>query len=428
MNIKTLLQNNSFKNLWFSQICSQLSYNLLNFSLIFIVFKLTKSSFSESLLILTFILPTAIFGFFTGVLADFADKRKIMLFAHLIWPLIALLFIPVSNSLFLILFLSFLINSVDRFFTPAEQSSLPLLVDKQGLLIANSLFSFSLNACFLIGFSFSGPLMLITKNDFSPIYLSAFLMIASTFFVFKLPSLAPTAKKNKSVNFISQTKAEIKSGFAFISQNKVVQYAIIIFGTMQIFMNIALSVSPSFVSNSLGFEDSKHASWVVMFPVGLGSIISLYIIQKWQNLLKRRLISRGLIFSSVSLLVLGFVPILYKLLESERIVGKITRSIIHFTGVSSIIFLACFFLGLSVTLLIVPTLTAISQNTPEEMLGRVWGIASLAQNLLASIPLLLIGFIADKISVTPLVLITGILGITLYLIAKQGKLLDKLLE
>ena len=191
-------------------------------------------------------------------------------------------------------------------------------------------------------------------------------------------------------------------------------------------MNIALSISPSFVSTSLGFRDSKHASWVVMFPVGLGSVISLYVISKWQKELKRKLISRGVLFASISLFTLGFVPIIFRLLQNEHLIGRITRSFIHFTGVSSIIFVACFFLGLSATLIIVPALTAISENTPSNMLGRVWGIASLAQNLLASIPLLIIGFLADRISVVPLILATSICGIALYFWGRKG-ILEKLL-
>jgi MFS family permease len=427
MNMRTLLKNPAFRNLWLSQICSQLSYNLLNFSLLFIVFRLTRSTFSESLLVLTFILPTAIFGTFTGVFADFYDKRRIMLAAHLVWPTIAILFIFFSENILIILCLSFLINAIDRFFTPAEQSSLPLLVSKEELLMANSLFSFSINGAFLVGFSLAGPIMILTGNDFAPIYLSVLLMSLSVFFVRHLPRLKPEAVASTG-KFIHKTFNEIKIGFSFIKQTKIVFLGIVIFSLLQIFMNIALSIAPSFVSNSLEFENPKHASWVVMLPVGLGSIISLYIIQRWRKELKRNLIERGLLYSSLSLFVLGFVPIIYRLLEKENLVGRITRSIIHFTGVSSIVFLACLFLGLSVTLIIVPALTAISENTPDDMLGRVWGIASLSQNLLASIPLLLIGFIADKVSVVPLILVISSCGIIFYAWGKRRRVFEKLLS
>lgn len=428
MNIKTLLKNTSFRNLWFSQICSQLSYNLLNFSLLFIVFRLTKSSFSESLLILTFILPTALFGTFTGVFADFYDKRRIMMAAHLVWPAIAILFVFFSKNLLVILLLSFLINAIDRFFTPAEQSSLPLLVSKEELLVANSLFSFSINGTFLIGFSLAGPLMILAQNDFMPIYLAAFLMFLSTIFVQKLPKLIPVAQIAHNINFLHKTYDEIKSGFSFIKEAKVVFLGIAIFSIFQIGMNVALSLAPAFVSRSLGFGDPKHASWVVMFPVGLGSTLSLYFLQRWQKELKRNLIEKGILYASISLFVLGFVPIIYLLLRNEHLAGRITRSIIQFTGISSIVFLACFFLGLSVALILVPALTAISENTPNEMLGRVWGIASLAQNLLASIPLLLIGFIADRVSVVPLILFISSFGIIFYAWGKSQNFFGKLLS
>lgn len=425
MSFKTLLQNRPFVFLWASQICSQLSYNLLNFSLLFIVYRISHSAFNESLLILTFILPTALFGTFTGIVADFHDKKKIMLFAHLLWPLVALLFVLAAENFILILILSFIINAIDRFFTPAEQSSLPFLVTKEELMIANSLFSFSINACFLIGFSLSGPLMISTRNDLSPIYLAAMLMFISTFFVQCLPNLKPLAKNNLKLNFLTKTFEEIKSGFEFVKNKKIIFWGIVIYAVMQILMNISLSVSPSFVSQSLGFEDAKHASWVVMFPVGLGSILSLYIIEKKQKVLKREIIATGLLLASISLSILGLAPMIYQALEHHFLVQS-TVPIANLTSMSMIIFIACLALGLSVTLILVPALTAISQNSPPDIMGRVWGITSLVQNLLAAVPLLAAGFLADRVSVVPLILALSFVGIVFYLFGRR-QLFAKLL-
>lgn len=94
----------------------------------------------------------------------------------------------------------------------------------------------------------------------------------------------------------------------------------------------------------------------------------------------------------------------------------------NFNWTSIMVFMSAGLLGLSVTLMIVPTLTIISQYTPNEYLGRVWGVANLVQNTAAVLPLILIGAVADKMSVLPLIFIFALLSIILYTVIYSTKM------
>lgn len=401
-----LIKNRNFLLLWGEQVLSQFSYNLLNFALLIWVFRISQSSFAESLLILSFILPTALFGVFTGIVADLYDRRKIMLTIHIIWAVLALSFIFIKDNLTLILLFSFILNTIDRFFTPAEQASIPNIVPKENLLLANSLFSFSLNLGFLLGFSLAGPLMFIWGNN-APFYLASTFVVGGLFLIYFLPNLRPTSSRaSLSISFIlPETLRQIKSGFLFVRGKRLIMLAILVFSAVQIVVNSAIALSPSFVVGLLGFPDPKHASWIVMLPVGLGSVLAILLLRFWQNKLKRYLVERGILIAGW-----GFLGLWVTVFFKNYII----------TGTFFIlVFIFCLLLGLSAVLVLVPTMTIFSQYTPNDYLGKVWGVASLIQYLAASIPLLAVGILADLFSVRPMLLGVAIACFIIYTLASK---------
>src|SRR3989344_1543928 len=123
-----IIQNPGFANLWLNQILVQLSYNSLNFSLIIWVYQLTGSNIAVSALMFSIYLPAVLFGLFAGVLVDISDRKKIILIVNLLLCL-AFLSLTVFKFYYLaILSIAFIANSLAQLYTPAESSSIPLLV------------------------------------------------------------------------------------------------------------------------------------------------------------------------------------------------------------------------------------------------------------------------------------------------------------
>ena len=139
--ITSVIANRGFLNLWINQILVQLSYNALNFALIIWVFKLTDSNIAVSALLFAIYLPTVILGLFSGVLVDIIDRKKIIMMINLFLSLSFFSLIFLRGSFPAILVVTFLVNALGQFYTPAEASAIPIVVKKNQLITANSIFS-----------------------------------------------------------------------------------------------------------------------------------------------------------------------------------------------------------------------------------------------------------------------------------------------
>ncbi len=102
----TVLANRKFLTLWLNQVLLQLSMNMLNFSLLIWVFRLTGSNAAVSLFVLSVVIPALIFGVFAGVVADILDRKKIIMMTDLGMALAILAFFLIKEQLGLILLVS----------------------------------------------------------------------------------------------------------------------------------------------------------------------------------------------------------------------------------------------------------------------------------------------------------------------------------
>src|SRR5258708_4857672 len=160
-SLTSVLKNRGFLNLWVNQILVQLAYNSLNFALLVWVYKLTDSSVAIAYLMVSIYLPPVLFGVFAGVLVDITDRKKIISLINLFMSLGLFGLIFLKGYFLVILILTFFINTLAIFYLASEASAIPLIVKKEQLLIANSLFSTTVFLMFLFGFGLSGPLISI---------------------------------------------------------------------------------------------------------------------------------------------------------------------------------------------------------------------------------------------------------------------------
>src|SRR3989344_3021491 len=68
-----------FRNLWFAQIISQITVNMLTFVAAVFVYEQTGSNTAVALIYVSTGLPAALFGIFSGVLVDRYNKKRLLL-------------------------------------------------------------------------------------------------------------------------------------------------------------------------------------------------------------------------------------------------------------------------------------------------------------------------------------------------------------
>ena len=403
----SIIKNKNFRNLWLAQITSQIALNMLSFVLALKVYQDTRSNTAVSLMLLSFGIPSIIFGLVAGGIVDFFDKRLILIICNISRIFILLAFFLFSaNNIFLLFFLPILISVKTQFFIPAEAPSIPNLVEESQLLSANSLFTISFYLSTVLGFILAGPTIRILGHQ-NAYLIMAILMSLASIFVTLLPSIKST--KNKKVidlnyNFISGT---IKEGLNFVSQNERIKKSLILMTFSQALIATLAVLAPGFTDKILSIE-LTDASFIVMGPAALGLVVGAFLVGAiGVRFLKGSIILVGIISVSLTLLLLSFI-------------SKATGQSIGATNLASAIILL-FLLGFFNSFISVPSNTILQGDSKSNMRGRVYGVLTSMTGGVSLIPVVFSGVLADRVGVSRALSIIGfsVLAVGIYQYLKR---------
>jgi MFS family permease len=118
-----------------------------------------------------------LFGSVAGVFVDRWSKKAVLVASN-IWRGILVIAIPfliwlthdwhpiggLPVGFLMILLVTFLVSTLTQFFAPAEQSTIPLVVEEQHLLSANSLYTTTMMASVIIGFAVGEPVLVLADS------------------------------------------------------------------------------------------------------------------------------------------------------------------------------------------------------------------------------------------------------------------------
>lgn len=419
----SVIANRGFRFLWFNQILVQLAYNALNFALIIWIYKLTGSNFAVAALMLAVYLPAIIFGMFAGVFVDIVDRRKLIILIDLILALSFFLFIFIKHSYPLILMNTFIVNSMAQFFMPSESSSIPMLVSKKQLFLANSLFSLTLYGAFMIGFSIGGPIL----NHFginTLFYLGGGILLLATFLAQNLPvirvSRQATVVFGRKLSFagvgkmIDYTFDEARDTVRFVKGKISVLSAIALLSAVQGFIGILAVSTPAYLENVLRIH-ATDASYFVMLPLGLGMVSGALVLGRFfHHVPKRAVVRPAVLLAGILFVLIGLVPVLAQAFQSTELPSYLTRPryFVRAPSLSTFFAILAFLIGWTTVSIIIPSQTSLQENTPGPDRGKIFAFLFVIMTSVSAVAALLTGLLADIVGITPI--FTG-LGVTVFL-------------
>ena len=379
----SVLKFRDFRNIWLSQLTSQIALNMLNFALVLHIFELTKSTTTISLVLIASAIPSVIFGPFSGVFADRLNYKKILTFTSFLRFLAVLLLFLAKNNVLAILEIIFLISTITQFFAPAELSSIPLIVPRKKLVSANSIIMTTMYGSLLIGYSIAGPL--ISAMSINGLYLACCLLyLLATISVNRMTDYDKKVVRRISLStwarYLESIWSETLNGI------KKVRHTAAILNPM-IKMAIGWMVLGSFVVllPAFGQSDLKISTQMigiaVIAPAGIGMLIGAYILDKKKHFNLTRAINKGFFLVGVTVLLFS----LYRF-YNEFFLSRFA---------STLLIIA---FGLGSSIVYISAQTALQLNSDEEWRGRVFGLNAMLINLAMSIPALIVGGIADLTS------------------------------
>lgn len=386
-----VLRNRNFLALWSGQVFSQLAdkvYLVLMIALISTRFQAGNQSISGwvSAIMMAFTIPAVLFGSVAGVYVDRWSKKAVLVVTNLLRGILvlsipALLWLTqdwrtlagLPMGFGILLGLSFLISTLTQFFAPAEQATIPLVVERHHLLSANSLYTTTMMALVVVGFAVGEPLLAIADTITDQLGvgegIGKELVVGGSYAIAGLVLLLlRTGEKHHPTDQQSpHVWQDLRDGLRYLGENHRVRNALIqlvilfsIFAALAVLAVRLAEVIPGLKPSQFGF---------LLAAGGLGIAAGATLLGQF-----------GQRFSHTQLSLCGSVGM------AASLVGLSV-----FTNQLWIAFLLLAFLGGFAALVAIPMQTTIQKDTPAEMRGKVFGLQNNVINIALSLPLALAG-------------------------------------
>ncbi len=411
-----LLRNRAFLAVWAAQILSQTAANAVTSALIILVAELTHSNTSSSFLILLAIIPAVLFGIGAGVLVDRTDRRFVLVLTNALRGVAVLPLLFAGTSLTTAYVVNFLVAAVTIFFVPAESATIPGIVRRRDLLVANSLFTFTFNGSFLLGFIILAPIAVSLYGfDFLWSVIAAMFGISSLLCA-TLPKSPPPQKAAHLISAelaeraFTETRQGISEAFHYLRATPLVTWAMVYIALTYTLIAMAGALAPGFVREVLKLGERNVL--VLVAPAGIGVVLGLGLLNVIGSRITRaNAIGTGLLVVGLALLALAAARPLAEVFTS-RLGGVLGEALPLFIGMVSV---TALFFGLAYAFITVPAIR-----------GRVFGVLNVLVSIFSLLPLIFVGPVADVWGVAPVFVLAALVVFAVWLGGRAVRLKSSL--
>jgi len=394
-----VLRNRAFLALWSAQILSQVAANATTFALIVLVGEITKSNTSSSILILVAIMPAVVFGVMAGVIVDRTDRKRVLVVTNALRAAAVLPLLLLGQSVAAAYIVNFLVAAITVFFVPAESATIPAIVRKRDLLVANSLFTFTFNGAFLVGFIILAP-VIIALAGYDVLFIVIGAMFAgAALLCLTVPSVAPPVTKDHlgvqiAGAAVKQTLGGMGEAVMYLRRNPPVVWSLVYIALTYMLVAVAGALAPGFVREVLGLGEKNVI--VLVGPAGLGVVVGLGALNVIGGRLQpMRAIGIGLLVTAGALMVLAVERPLADLFRSA------TGPNAAFPFFVAVVSRTAFVFGIAYAFITVPSMTRLQSDLHDDIRGRIFGVLNTLVSVFSFLPLLLVGPVADLYGVAP---------------------------
>ncbi len=360
---------------------SQLADRIYIYVLVLAAYTLTHTNLGVSVPMLSFGIPSVLFASFAGVYVDRWNKKYTMLVSCLLRAaLIFLMLILLKSSLVWIFFVSFAIYTIAQFFAPAEASSLAEIVERENLILANSLFMTTWMWSSVAAFGVGALLVSAFGNDNTLIISSVLYIISSLSILFV--SLKYSVHNPESS--VRTVKKDLLAGFEFIRRSSIIRHALFKMFMITSALAVVSMLAIQFAEQYIGIGAQNFGYLVIVAAAGM--LFGMWMLGRLSHFFKKgHIIFAGFLMTGSCLMLLSQTKNLY------------------------LAFFYCFVLGVGNILINATLQTTVAHNTPRSLRGRVFGIQNMLINFAFTVPVVLFGVIADYFGLDTSILLLGII-------------------
>lgn len=407
--VPPVFTNQSFLLLWAAQLVSQTAQNAILYALLVIVYELTEKASSASGVVITFVIPTVIFGMFSGVLVDRWSKRRLLILTNAGRAVAAVAFFFALDHFWALIAVNMLFASMSQLFTTANAASIPYVVSRQQLILANSMFSLAFTIAQFAGLLFLSPLLLKTVGAGPLFIVMGVAFVVATLLTRLLPYIGDQGDEEKDGTLPGreELRGAVSEFWKALSSLRTdpVSYLAMAHITMSSTLVLLFAILvPRYMQAILKVEPNNAVA--IFAPVGVGALIGLRAVPFIVGRLgKTRTVAFGLFGLALSLGALGFVELIAAGFERTESLNPFGSE--PYFGLSILVALTMVLagpMGFAYALLNAPAQTLLHERIPMEMRGRVFASQMVLANGVSLVPLVVVGTVADLYGVSAVVL------------------------
>ncbi len=282
---------------------------------------------------------------------------------------------------------------------------IPLLVRRDELLAANSLFTLTIVGIQVIALIFYVPVAVKTVGILGAFISLAVFYAAATLLLLLLP--ADKVVHRLLVNGESALRRgwrEVGEGWEYVIAHRRLLIAILQFALVFTIVSVLGEMAPGYAARVLGMASEDAV--LVFSPAGVGIVVaSLFVVRFGPRIPRFLLPLAGMVFMGAGLLGLGALGLGggTRVADTTIQLGGNQFSALWLIGIVSPL------AGVGLALVLIPAQTVIQELATDEIRGRVLTVQLTLANAL-SIPLLVIaGGLADLFGIPQIVIALGVI-------------------
>jgi dTMP kinase len=323
-SVRTVLRNDSFRNLLLASVTSSMGDWIGLFALISLAETLQGTSkagaLAVSLVMIARIVPTLFFAPIAGVFVDRWDRQRTMVVTDIVRGAIMIL-VAFVGDVFQLVMATFAIELASSMFIPAKDAVVPTIVPKRQLVHANQLSLMSTYVTLPLGALLCAVVIQATtaiapegswiagRPEAVPILFNALSFFVSIIFINRMDvpddNVLLHAERDESPSALR----DLKDGFAFIAGMPLIRALIL--GVMAAFLaaGAVIGVGTFFAT----ITNAGSAGFALLgFIVGFGLVLGIGSAGFFtRHIAKERLFAPGIVFAGAMLVVAAFMPTLW---------------------------------------------------------------------------------------------------------------------
>jgi MFS family permease len=378
--------NRDYFLLWTGQLVSQLGDKFYAIALAWWVLEKTNSPAVMGFFMVVSVLPELLFGLIAGGFIDRWNRKIIIVAADIFRGLaviaVSLLLTMGRLEVWHVFIAAAVISLASAFFNPSVMAVIPQLVKRDQIPRANSLSQMISGIA-----SVAGPVLgatLVGITGYWPVFLInglSYLVAALLASFIALPPNSPSGHKASLLE-------DLKDGFKFISNSKLVFMILIIIGIVHVFFG-SLAVTMPFLAKSLAGNGIRNLAYFET-AMGVGMILGAILIGQMKL---KSVNSRPLL---VAIITIGLCFTLLGFAKGNGI-------IISLPYIPVILFI-----GMAVAVASVYWRSILQAHVPNYMAGRVFSVATIIADVSLPVSFGMFGIILKYISLDGVMISCGL--------------------